>query len=350
MTPPLRQIEPFDLKGLSPRAPSTGEPIFERVDPRTLFVDPAYQRGLGERSVRQIRRIIEQFDWARFKPPVCAFSTAEDGSSILKVIDGQHTAIAAASHPDVDMIPVMIVEAPDVATQAAAFIGQNRDRLGITATQMHVAGVVAGDADALALARVCEAAGVRVLKNPAFRGLYKPGDTLAVTAIAALIKKAGEDEAVQVLAALVKAGRAPLTASQIKAVDHLVDDPQFATLDFDALPGSIREQGAQAERDAKAFSATHNMPLWRALASVWFKGAKKRRTPKTEAPPTSIRQARPAEPSPDLPSDLRRDERPARGGWSPGVHVRRCEACDGRFTGGRQATECAACVYSCEAA
>ena len=41
---------------------------------------------------------------------------AADGS--LHVIDGQHTAISAASHPRVDRIPVMVVEAEDDLTRA----------------------------------------------------------------------------------------------------------------------------------------------------------------------------------------------------------------------------------------
>ncbi|MGO7815405.1 hypothetical protein ACC674_38205, partial [Rhizobium ruizarguesonis] len=55
--------------------------------------------------------------------------------TILKVLDGQHTAIAAASNPHIDVIPVMIVDAEDTVSQAKAFIGQNTERLGVTTLQ-----------------------------------------------------------------------------------------------------------------------------------------------------------------------------------------------------------------------
>lgn len=91
---------------------------------------PAYQRQIGERGLRQIRKIIEAFDWTKYKPPVCTYAD-HDGATVLKVLDGQHTAIAAASHPNINMIPVMIVNAADTASQAAAFVGQNTNHLGV---------------------------------------------------------------------------------------------------------------------------------------------------------------------------------------------------------------------------
>lgn len=106
----VRPIAPVSIAGLIPQVPPSGIPIFELVKPVDLFVDPAYQRNISEKGARQIRRIIEGFDWVKFKPPICAYSQC-DGQTILKVLDGQHTAIAAASNPHIDKIPVMIVEA-----------------------------------------------------------------------------------------------------------------------------------------------------------------------------------------------------------------------------------------------
>ena len=39
----------------------------------------------------------------RYKPPVCAYAERE-GKKVLKVLDGQHAAIAEASHPHIDLI------------------------------------------------------------------------------------------------------------------------------------------------------------------------------------------------------------------------------------------------------
>jgi hypothetical protein len=79
-------------------------------------VQPEYQRDLTKRSITLIRDIAETFSWLHIKPPVCA----RDGNGNLCVIDGQHTAIAAASR-GLKKIPVMIVEALDPALRAGAF-------------------------------------------------------------------------------------------------------------------------------------------------------------------------------------------------------------------------------------
>jgi hypothetical protein len=104
----IRPIAPISIASVTPHQPSTGMPICELVDPTDLFVDPAYQRDVSERGLSQIRRMIESFDWAKFKPPICAYAET-DGRTVLKVLDGQHTAIAAASNPFVSQIPVVIV-------------------------------------------------------------------------------------------------------------------------------------------------------------------------------------------------------------------------------------------------
>ncbi|WP_185982848.1 DUF6551 family protein [Aureimonas mangrovi] len=342
----LRPIQPIDIRGLSPRAPSSGAPIFEYVDPRTLWVDPAYQRSLSERSLRMLRKIIEGFDWTKLKPPVCALADDGAGTMTLRVIDGQHTAIAAASNPHVQTIPIMIVEAPDTRAQAEAFIGQNADRLGMTATQMHVAAVAAGDEEALVVARVAEAAAVTILRNPPGRD-YKPGETVAVAAIAALIKKEGEAHAQHVLSILSAAGVAPIKADHIKAVDRLLTEAEFGALDADALASSIVAH-TRFEKDAKTFAATHGLPLWKALAAVWFQKAKKRKggaeakgmamttTPSAMAKGVAMMA---------IPDDLARDPRPARAAWQPGNQIGRCPKCDKRYRGGPQARECADCAY-----
>lgn len=67
---PIRRIEPVSVSGLKPQKPATGQPIMEYVNPRTLYDDPAYQRSIGERGLKQIRRII----WAKFKLPTCCYS------------------------------------------------------------------------------------------------------------------------------------------------------------------------------------------------------------------------------------------------------------------------------------
>ena len=272
----LRHVYPINISDLKPTPPATGEPIFETVDPTTLFVDPSYQRDIGERGIRQIRKMIEHWDWSKFRAPVCAYAESEDGSTALKVIDGQHTCIAAASHPSIHRIPVQIVEAPDQTAQASAFIGQNVDRLGVTKLQLHQAALTAGEEHALDIQHVCDRAGIKVLLTTPHR--YEPGDTVAITAISALVRKHTAMKARQILEVLAKANLAPIKDAHIKAVELLMTDEEYCeAFEPEDLKKEIEAAGATAEHEAKIFSVAHKVPVWKALAITWFKKTRKKR-------------------------------------------------------------------------
>jgi hypothetical protein len=100
----LRPIKPLPLTGITPKEIPSPPPKFDWADPATLLVEPEYQRDLSKRSITLIRHIAANFDWLHIKPPVCARGPGDK----LCVVDGQHTAIAAASR-GVPKIPVMIL-------------------------------------------------------------------------------------------------------------------------------------------------------------------------------------------------------------------------------------------------
>lgn len=271
----LRRVEPISISGLDVGGPENGEPICERVDPRTLFVDPAYQRDIRERGLRQINQIVEGWDWNKFKPPICAYAD-HDGETVLKVLDGQHTAIAAASHPGITMIPVMICEARETAAQAAAFVGQNTQRLNVTPLQLHQAALVAQDDDAMTIDQVCTKAGVRVLQYSVKS--FEPGDTLAITAIAKLVDARGAMKARIILEVLAKARMAPILAPQIKAVELLLTDDEYRnSITPEALTEAITGSWIADHDEGKRIALSHKWPFWKALAIHWFRNTKKTR-------------------------------------------------------------------------
>lgn len=273
----IRPIEPINIAGLVPQKPITDVPICEHVDPTTLFVDPAYQRDIGERGHRQIRRIIEKFDWAKFKPPICAFAEHE-GVTVLKVLDGQHTAIAAASSPFISTIPIMIVEAKDTVAQAKAFIGQNAERVGVTQLQLHYAALAAGEEDARTLQDVCDKAGITILKRP---GQYDPAasrETIAVGAIRQMIARRGDKLAREILEILANAERGPIKSEHIKAVEYLMTSPDHCDMFWPQdLTAAIVDLLTAAEEEADQLAMSRRWPMWKALATVWFRKCKKRR-------------------------------------------------------------------------
>ena len=261
-----RKIAAIKLHDIVPNAPAMAVPVFEWMDPATLIVNGAYQRNLSDRSYRLIRKLISSWDWNRFRPPVVALTP--DG---FEVIDGQHTSIAAASHPGIVSIPVMVVQAEEMAQRAEAFLGLNKDRLGMTATQIHHAAVASGDEDALTIEQVCARAGVRILRLPPSHGTFKPGDSMAVAGIGKLISRHGVIKARELLQALVAAGIAP-GITEIRAAELLLHDEEYVgAFEPGDLTSTVIKVGSKGLQKAKVFAATHNVPIYRALAVVWYR-------------------------------------------------------------------------------
>jgi len=250
-------------------------PVFEWVQPTELLVDEAYQRSLSEKSMQLIRKIVGNWDWRRFKPPVVA--RMDDGR--LLVVDGQHTAIAAASHPEISEIPIMLIGELTREDQAKAFVGHNRDRLNITAMQIHFAALAAGDEDALTIDQVCQRAGVKVLRSSPANGVFKPCDTLAVAGIGALINRRGAQKARIVLQVLAEARCAPVAAAQIKAVEMLLHDPEYRDqVEAADITSALMAMGVPAaEQEAAVFSAAHGVSRWKALGIIIYRKARRGR-------------------------------------------------------------------------
>lgn len=265
---PIKAIAAPDITAI---APETAAPTMRMVSPSQLMVDEVYQRNLSERSVTLIRKMIERWDWRRFKPPICAET---DGG--FEVIDGQHTAIGAASNPFVTEIPILVVDAAAQADRAGAFVSHNRDRIGITPMQLFFAALAAGDDDAVTAQQVCERAGVRILKvQPAS---FKPGDTLAVQAIKALCNRRGAMGARRVLEVLAQAHCAPVAAGQIKAVEALLFEDEYKGLcEGPDITSALMAMGAEADKEAALFAAAHNVRQWQALTVILFRRAKRGR-------------------------------------------------------------------------
>jgi hypothetical protein len=114
----LRAIKPMVFPDLTPATEFGPKPVAKWAAPTSLMVDGTYQRDLSDRSIRLIRRTIEGFRWNRYKPPI----VVQTGPATLHVIDGQHTAIVAATLK-IPEILILIVEADSLDERARAFVG-----------------------------------------------------------------------------------------------------------------------------------------------------------------------------------------------------------------------------------
>lgn len=268
----LRKIAPMDLAGIVvPGGADMPEPVLERARPEALLVDETYQRDLTMRSVVLIHKMVRRWDWGSFQPPLVV---RVNGG--LHVVDGQHTAIAAASHPLISDIPVLVINAPATKDRALAFIGRNRDRIIVTPTQLHHAAVAAGDEDAMTIDVACRKAGVRILKSPPGLGYYAPGDTLAIGSVGALARRRGAMRTRQVLEICARAKLAPLSANVIKAVEALVCGPEYASVDHGDITTVLRDGAIALERAAAVTAAAARIPTWRALVVAILKKVKGR--------------------------------------------------------------------------
>lgn len=172
----------------------------------TLVVDHAYQRSIkGRASQRLIAKIAAEFKWSLFQAIVAAPGFL---NGTFAVVDGQHR-VEAAKRRRVPQVPALVVGAASVAEAAAAFVAANRDRVPVTALQIHAALLVAGDAEALAVQRACDGAGVRLLRTPLPKSQMKPGDTMAIGAVKLLLREQGEERARAALAVVREAYDAP---------------------------------------------------------------------------------------------------------------------------------------------
>jgi len=133
------------------------EPDFRMVDPHTLWVDDTYQRSPTKNSIRLVKKIVETWSWDNFKPPIVT-----EYNDCLFVVDGQHTSIAAATHPDIKRIPVFVIGIDQVSDAAKAFIAHNMNRTAVNPIQLFKASIEAGDDEAISINMALQRANVKL--------------------------------------------------------------------------------------------------------------------------------------------------------------------------------------------
>lgn len=200
-------------------------PEVRLVAPTDLRVEPAYQRDLSARSLRLIRKIVTGWDWAKFKAPICAETDAG-----LFIIDGQHTAIAAASHPEIQKIPVMIVSAQQIERRAAAFVSHNRDRLIMTPAQVFYGDVAAGDVDAIGTLAAVENGGGTIPRLPVQKGYTKPGQVTAVSSVRDVYKRGGAPLLERIIRIAVVARTTPIAQTVVRGLQIILTEERFSEI------------------------------------------------------------------------------------------------------------------------
>lgn len=256
----LRRITPMPYPGL--KVPDLGpKPSVEWVSPTDLYVDGTYQRDLSRRSGQLIAKMVKEFAWNRMKLPI-----AIRDHDKFHVIDGQHTAIVAATLK-IPEIPIFVVHAVALAERARAFVGHNTDRIKVSPLDIHHALVASGDEEALEVNKVCRLAKARLRVTNQSSAIAE-GDTMAIGTIKQVVKARGVMVARQILTVLVEAKRAPILAAEIKAVEHIMCVTHRG-VDLDRLARIIRIDGESGIRSATTHAKVGRISMWKALVERW---------------------------------------------------------------------------------
>lgn len=220
-------------------------PEVQWATPTDLFIEGAYQRDLSKRSISHIRKIVAEWDWTKYKPPICA-----KRHGVLCVVDGQHTAIAAATLQIV-RIPVLVVSAEEIETRAEAFVSHNRDRLAMSIFQVFYASITAGDQIAIAILRAAEKTGAIIPRSPPSRNAGKPGQIIDLRDITRYAKSDGIAMVERIFRIAVAAQCAPLGVTATRSLHLLLTAAPFA--EVAKMPDS---RIANALRGISEFEAT----------------------------------------------------------------------------------------------
>lgn len=260
----LRAIEPLPYPEGIARSPTNlgQKPELRWVSPTSILVDEGYQRDLGKRSYSLIRGMMQNFAWRKMKPPI----VVEVGAG-LHCVDGQHTAIAAASI-GVPLIPVFIVGGATLGERADSFVAHNRDRIVMSPLDVYRARVAAGDPVAVDTAAVCKRAGIRIRQTNQF-GKIMPGDTNSVGAIQRLVGRRGPLKARMILEAFVTPGRGPIGPAEMDAAEALmiVSRPTTTT---EQLARVIRAIGDRGVIESKMIAASERKPQKHVLLAKYL--------------------------------------------------------------------------------
>jgi hypothetical protein len=263
----LRKIEPLPLPGIEIKEIVGTKPELKWVPPTSLLIDATYQRDLSDRSISLIKKTVANFAWNRMKPPIVV--KVKGG---LHIVDGQHTAIAAATLKIVE-IPIFVVEAENIDERARAFVGHNTDRVIVSPFDIYRALVASGDPDACDVAAVCRRAKVRV-RYICPSSAIDVGDTASIGTIRRMVKNRGVIKARQILEVLVAAKRAPITHAEMLAVENIVC-VEMVGIDLSALSRIIRVDGDAGLAAAHAKAKIDRAPVWRTVMNRWLTRARR---------------------------------------------------------------------------
>ena len=191
----LRRLQAIREHNKVARQPVPPPPKLAWLGLDQLVIDDSYQRGLSAASNALIRKLIGNWDWNCFKP----LSVAPVGDGLYEIVDGQHTALAAASHGSIETLPCLVLTAETREAKAAAFVGINADRIGLTPFALYRGRLAAGELEAVAVDAGVTAAGATLVERLQPNMEYAAGTVATVATLLQLARRGGKARVARLL-------------------------------------------------------------------------------------------------------------------------------------------------------
>lgn len=261
-----RPIIPIQLPpGVRPNKLEKDRPDVRMIAVHDMQIETAYQRNLSPKSISLIRRIVANWNWTKFKCPIIS----ETGTGKFNVVDGQHTAIAAASHPQIMFLPCVVIDAASVQDRAASFVSHNTDRVQMTAHQIFIGRAAAGDKVAADIMAIIESERGIVPKWMPKKGQAAVGEIIGIGKLEELYRAHGPDLTRRAVRAVVKSRLAPANSTIFRALSLLFADATNAAAD---VPDDVLIEALSSfedfERASVKLAAASNQQKYKAAKQL----------------------------------------------------------------------------------
>lgn len=267
VAPALRPITALDDLAAASRNPIAAPPKIAWIPVERLMIDEGYQRGIGKRGRANILRLVQGWDWNCYKPLSVAPAEGRDGW--YEVVDGQHSAIAAATHGSIELLPCVVLAASSRAEKAAAFLGINRDRVTLTAFALFRARLASGEALAGAVDAAMDQAGVGLvesLQSIPTLGRDRP-NTAAIGTLSLLARRGGGDWLAWLLSIAVRGEATVITAGLLGGLAAVVEREDAPPPD--RISAAIKAKGWEALGEAAMAAGRRGDRAGRTATDAW---------------------------------------------------------------------------------
>ena len=287
---PLRPVTPVSLAPGRVPTPPPPPPEFRTVDPRTLLVGADRHGDSGVRATEAARRLAASWDWATYRPPACV----ETPRGLL-VVHGHETATAAASHPGITAIPVMVVTprqapAPAATATARGGLADRMPELRVLSNEID-----AGDPVALSIRHAVEAAGGRLPRNLPVKDKMRDGDVVGVRPLRLILASHGEAYLSRVVRIGVLSGAVPVNSTVLHVVHYALLDPAAAAMP-DVHLATVLAGIGDLHAEASSRSTKGVLNRYQAGAALYLERLGKS-PPPAPVPATPVRPSEPVAPS-----------------------------------------------------